>query len=169
MANIALPGLVPANMRVVPRDVLVEIMPEQFILPGENTAAILPRLRCLPALADRQHSRCQIRGNCAGTLNGRKIALHLVVPDALLAELIEALLRMLREGPDGFRGGLSAGNYATITGASPATATRDLADLTEKGALTRAGERRHARYLLGIPLRVVQPVHIDKNGNLSGE
>ncbi len=81
----------------------------------------------------------------------------------------KALLRMLREGPDGFRGGLSAGNYATITGASPATATRDLADLTEKGALTRAGERRHARYLLGIPLRVVQPVHIDKNGNLSGE
>jgi len=31
------------------------------------------------------------------------------------------LLRMLREGPEGFRGGLSAGNYASITGASPAT------------------------------------------------
>jgi Fic family protein len=38
----------------------------------------------------------------------------------------KALLRMLREGPEGFKGGLSAGNYATITGASPATATRDL-------------------------------------------
>src|SRR6185437_9287762 len=34
----------------------------------------------------------------------------------------KALLRMLREGPEGFQGGLSAGNYATITGASPATA-----------------------------------------------
>ena len=53
---------------------------------------------------------------------------------------------MLREGPDGFKGGLSAGNYATITGTSPATATRDLSDLVEKGALIRSGERRHARY-----------------------
>ncbi|MBM3766928.1 MAG: Fic family protein [Acidobacteria bacterium] len=52
----------------------------------------------------------------------------------------KALLRMLREGPDGFKGGLSAGNYATITSASPATATRDLADLVEKGALIRTGQ-----------------------------
>ena len=35
----------------------------------------------------------------------------------------KALLRMLREGPEGFKGGLSAGNYSTITGAPPATAT----------------------------------------------
>jgi Fic family protein len=62
----------------------------------------------------------------------------------------KALLRMFREGPEGFEGGLSAGNYSTITGASPATATRDLADLTEKGALTRTGERRHARYALNL-------------------
>jgi Fic family protein len=53
---------------------------------------------------------------------------------------------MLREGPEGFKGGLSAGNYARITGASPATATRDLADLVARGALVRHGERRHARY-----------------------
>ncbi len=64
-----------------------------------------------------------------------------------------ALLRMLHEGPEGFKGGLSAGNYATITGASPATTTRDLADLVSKGALVRVGERRHARYQLMIPLR----------------
>jgi Fic family protein len=62
----------------------------------------------------------------------------------------KALLRMLREGPKGFAGGLSAGNYMTITGASPATATRDLADLMEKQALTRTGEKRHARYHLAI-------------------
>ena len=62
----------------------------------------------------------------------------------------KALLRMLREGSEGFRGGLSAGNYATISGASPATATRDLADLVEKRALFRTGERRHARYRLAI-------------------
>ncbi len=62
----------------------------------------------------------------------------------------KALLRMLREGPEGFKGGLSAGNYATITGASPATTTRDLADMVNKGALIRIGERRHARYHIAI-------------------
>ena len=62
----------------------------------------------------------------------------------------KALLRMFREGPEGFKGGLSAGNYSTITGASPATTTRDLADLVEKGALIRTGERRHARYTLNL-------------------
>ncbi len=62
----------------------------------------------------------------------------------------KALLRMFREGPEGFKGGLSAGNYSAITGASPATTTRDLADLVEKGALVRAGERKHARYTLNL-------------------
>jgi Fic family protein len=62
----------------------------------------------------------------------------------------KALLRMFREGPEGFKGGLSAGNYSTITGASPATTTRDLADLIEKGALIRKGERKHARYTLDL-------------------
>jgi Fic family protein len=62
----------------------------------------------------------------------------------------KALLRMFREGPDGFAGGLSATNYSTITGASPATTTRDLSGLVEKGALLRTGERRHARYALRL-------------------
>jgi len=62
----------------------------------------------------------------------------------------KALLRMFREGLEGFKGGLSAGNYTTITGSSPATTTRDLADLTEKGALVRTGERKHARYALNL-------------------
>lgn len=60
------------------------------------------------------------------------------------------LLRMFREGPDGFEGGLSAANYRTITGASLATATRDLSDLVAKGALIRTGERRYARYRLAV-------------------
>jgi len=74
---------------------------------------------------------------------------------------------MLREGPEGFRGGLSAGNYASITGASPATATRDLVDMVAKGALVRSGERRHARYAVAIPLRPVLPVTVDESGNLT--
>lgn len=78
-----------------------------------------------------------------------------------------ALLRILREGPEGFKGGLSAGNYMKITGASPATATRDLADMVEMGALTRSGEKRYARYAAAIPLRLISPVTIGRHGHLT--
>ncbi|WP_232491473.1 Fic family protein [Novosphingobium kaempferiae] len=63
----------------------------------------------------------------------------------------KALIRMMAEGPNGFAGGLSARNYRTITDAASATATRDLAELVELGALERIGERRYARYHLKIP------------------
>lgn len=90
--------------------------------------------------------------------------------DRLGAEINErqkkALLRMFQEGPEGFKGGMSAGKYGTITGASPATTTRDLADLVEKGALVREGERRHARYLLTVPLRPVAHVTLDDRGEM---
>ncbi len=79
------------------------------------------------------------------------------------------LLRMLREGPAGFIGGLSAGKYITIARTSPATATRDLADLVEKGALLRTGERRHARYQLPIPLRPTPRFTITETGALIPE
>jgi Fic family protein len=62
----------------------------------------------------------------------------------------KAIARMFREGIDGFRGGLSAENYMTITGASSATTTRDLQALVEIGALTRTGERRYTRYFLSL-------------------
>jgi len=77
-----------------------------------------------------------------------------------------ALLRMFREGPEGFKGGLSASNYGTITGASPATATRDLVDLVDKGALVRVGELRHARYHLAVPLHPVKRVALGAGGEL---
>lgn len=66
----------------------------------------------------------------------------------------KALIRMMAEGPDGFSGGLSAQNYRTITDAASATATRDLAELVELGALERVGERRYARYHLKIPTAI---------------
>lgn len=62
----------------------------------------------------------------------------------------KALIRMMAEGTDGFVGGLSAHNYRTITDATSATATRDLAELVDLGALKRVGERRYARYHLTI-------------------
>ena len=90
--------------------------------------------------------------------------------DRLKGELNErqtkALMRMFREGPEGFKGGLSAGKYSTITGSSPATTTRDLSGLVSKGALTRDGELRHARYRLNVPLRAVRQVNVNEQGEL---
>ncbi|OIQ03213.1 MAG: DUF4172 domain-containing protein [Zetaproteobacteria bacterium CG06_land_8_20_14_3_00_59_53] len=62
----------------------------------------------------------------------------------------KALERMFREGPAGFQGGLSAENYINLTGTSRATATRDLQQLIEMGALTRTGERKGTRYWLNL-------------------
>jgi DNA-binding IclR family transcriptional regulator len=57
---------------------------------------------------------------------------------------------MFAEGPDGFTGGLSAANYQTITDASSATTTRDLAELVRLGALRKEGELKRTRYRLNL-------------------
>jgi Fic family protein len=62
------------------------------------------------------------------------------------------IARMFKEGIDGFQGGLSAENYIAITDTSRATATRDLHDLVEKGALSRTGELRYTRYALQLDM-----------------
>lgn len=63
----------------------------------------------------------------------------------------KVISRMFREGIDGFKGGLSAENYISITRTSRATATRDLQDLVAKAALRKTGELRHTRYYLNLP------------------
>lgn len=68
--------------------------------------------------------------------------------DRLKDRQAKVIERMFREGPDGFKGGLSAENYIAITGTSRATTTRDLQHLVTMGALSRTGERRHTRYWL---------------------
>ena len=62
----------------------------------------------------------------------------------------KAVLRMAREGPNGFKGGMSAEKYLAITGTSRATATRDLQDLVEKRALVSSGRLKGTRYWLLI-------------------
>ena len=62
----------------------------------------------------------------------------------------KVILRMFQEGPKGFKGGLSAENYITISETSRATATRDLQDLFQKGALTKTGELKSTRYYLRL-------------------
>jgi hypothetical protein len=76
------------------------------------------------------------------------------------------LLRMFREGPESFEGGLSAVKYTAITGSSPATTTRDLSDLVSNGALNRDGELRHTRHHLNVPLRPVRRVEVNEQGDV---
>lgn len=67
----------------------------------------------------------------------------------------KVISRMFREGIDGFKGGLSAENYITISGTSRATATRDLHDLVVKSAFRRTGELRYTRYFLNLNDRLI--------------
>lgn len=70
--------------------------------------------------------------------------------DQLNDRQIQILRRMLDEGPTGFEGGMSAKKYMTITGASKATATRDLQDLADKGIVVPAGGGRSIHYTINL-------------------
>ena len=82
-----------------------------------------------------------------------KAKLYERLRDKLNERQEKAVARIFREGIDGFKGGLSADNYMSITRASRATTTRDLRDLVEKGALIKTGELRHTRYYLNLSAR----------------
>lgn len=70
--------------------------------------------------------------------------------DQLNERQLQTLRRMLDEGPTGFEGGMSAKKYMTITGASKATATRDLQDLADKGIVVPAGGGRSIHYKINL-------------------
>jgi Fic family protein len=70
--------------------------------------------------------------------------------DSLNERQDKVIARLFREGPSGFKGGLSAEKYISITGTSRATATRDLQDLVEKNMLLKVGELKSTRYYLNI-------------------
>lgn len=63
---------------------------------------------------------------------------------------LKIVQRMLKEGPQGFEGGMSAKKYISITGVSKATATRDLQYLTETGILKQTGNGRSTRYEVNL-------------------
>jgi Fic family protein len=65
--------------------------------------------------------------------------------DQLNERQAKVITRVFKEGIDAFKGGLSANNYISISKTSRATATRDLQDLVEKGALIKIGELRHTQ------------------------
>lgn len=62
----------------------------------------------------------------------------------------KALNKMWDAGPDGFKGGMTAKKYISITQTSKATATRDLQQLAETGALRIVGSGRSVHYVLPI-------------------
>lgn len=62
-----------------------------------------------------------------------------------------ALKKLLDAGNGGFLGGLTADKYCKITGASKATATRDLADLLQKKALFLQGVGKATKYYVNVP------------------
>ncbi len=63
----------------------------------------------------------------------------------------KALRRIFEEGPTRLAQGLSSKPYQRMTGASSATATRDLADLVKKGILAPTTQRgRATAYLLNL-------------------
>ncbi len=66
--------------------------------------------------------------------------------DGLNERQVKALNRMLDTGLESFVGGMTNKKYQHLTGASPATAQRDLADLVEKRCLALAGGGRSAHY-----------------------
>jgi Fic family protein len=68
---------------------------------------------------------------------------------ALNPRQFKVLLRMLDAGPEGFEGGMNAKKYMSLTGASKATATRDLQAMRELGVFVVEGGGRSTRYGLG--------------------
>jgi Fic family protein len=78
----------------------------------------------------------------------------------------KALLRMLAEGAEGFKGGMTAAKYLAITKTSPATARRDLAELVTLGVFTREGERRHTRHHLTLATQAIPRFVIDDHGDV---
>lgn len=78
----------------------------------------------------------------------RKVKFYDRFAEDLNERQAKVIARMFLEGPQGFKGGLSADNYIRITNAPRATVTRDLQDLVKKGALIKTGELRYTRYLL---------------------
>jgi Fic family protein len=63
----------------------------------------------------------------------------------------KAVNRLLDAGPDGFEGGMNTRKYVALTGASPATASRDLAELQAVGVFERVGDGRSTRYYVKLP------------------
>lgn len=62
----------------------------------------------------------------------------------------KTLQKLLDAGDGGFAGGMTAEKHSKITGASKATATRDLSDLLQQGALLSYGIGKATKYAIDV-------------------
>lgn len=83
--------------------------------------------------------KCKILNHLANALNERQT---------------KVLLRIFKEGVSGFKGGLSAENYISITKTSRATATRDLEALVKCKALIKQGVLKSTRYFINTEFEI---------------
>ena len=60
--------------------------------------------------------------------------------------------RIFKKGIKGFKGGLGAKDYISITQTTSSTATRDLQDLVRKEVLKKTGDKKSTRYYLNFAL-----------------
>jgi Fic family protein len=92
--------------------------------------------------------------------------------DGLNEHQVKVLNKLLDAGPGGFEGDLSAKKYMAITGVAKATATRHLAELMAKGALTKLdGGGRQTRYaikwpIVQVPIRAKEASFNEASGSL---
>jgi Fic family protein len=84
------------------------------------------------------HAQFEAEQQIAFTL--KKVQFFDRFKDRLSDRQLKVVRRMLEEGPRGFRGGMNAGKYGSLAGISKATATRDLQNLLEMGAIKLMGE-----------------------------
>lgn len=80
----------------------------------------------------------------------RKVKLFDRSRDQLNDRQLKVLNRMLKEGPEGFLGGMSAQKYMAIAKTSKPTATRDLQDMVQKQILIPEGGGRSTRYQISF-------------------
>ncbi len=80
----------------------------------------------------------------------KKTRLFSRVQDQLNERQLKVLRRMLKEGPAGFKGGMTAKKYIAITGAAKATATRDLQKLVRTDVLIPSGGGRSVSYQVNL-------------------
>lgn len=72
------------------------------------------------------------------------------VKSTLNERQLKVLLRMLKEGAEKFKGGMSAKKYMTIAKTTKATATRDIQDLVRKNIFIPSGGGRSTNYQIKL-------------------
>ncbi len=110
---------------------------------------VAPWLTWFTGCATRAVARAETQVDAA---IARAILHRLPVAASLNARQIKVLQRLIDAGPEGFQGNLSNSNYRSLTGASKATAARDLSHLVQAGFLIQSTSGgRSTRYTLSPP------------------